>query len=239
MQYSKPVISNQHGALVMALLPFLYAQFAEHHQAGFYHLSFGLAWFFLYLFSYPFFANISKKPTARNRQWAIIYFALSLISALPALLYQPRLLYFILPMLPLGLIQFYFAKKRDERNLLNDIAGILTFGIIGIANGFLASDMLNFHYLLHPSLFFIATTFYIKSMVRERKNPLYMELSIALHLVLAYLYWEMGFIALFTVYLFALGRSIIVPSLSWNVKQIGMFEFLTYLLLLIALIISG
>ena len=45
MQYSKPVISNQHGALVMALLPFLYAQFAEHHQAGFYHLSFGLAWF--------------------------------------------------------------------------------------------------------------------------------------------------------------------------------------------------
>ena len=76
-------------------------------------------------------------------------------------------------------------------------------------------------------------------MVRERKNPLYMELSIALHLVLAYLYWEMGFIALFAVYLFALGRSIIVPSLSWNVKQIGMFEFLTYLLLLIALIISG
>ncbi len=78
MQYSKPVISNQHGALVMALLPFLYAQFAEHHQAGFYHISFGLAWFFLYLFSYPFFANISKKPTARNRQWAIIYFVLRL-----------------------------------------------------------------------------------------------------------------------------------------------------------------
>lgn len=239
MPISKPVISNQHGALAMAVVPFLYAQTVMLQTAGFYHLSLGLAWLFLYFFSYPFFANVSKKPTARNTQWAVIYFSLSLISALPVLFYRPTLLYFLLPMLPLGAVQFYFAKKRDERHLLNDLAGILTFGIIGIANGFLATEQINWAYLIHPSLFFIATTLYIKSLVRERKNPLYMNLSIASHLLLAIVYWEWGFSGIFMAYLFALARSIIVPSFGWNVKQVGKFEFITLVIFFVGLCLAG
>lgn len=231
----KPVISNQYGALAMALLPFLYA-FIDAKQWRYELMLFGVAWLFLYLFSYPFFQLFSKKVTLRNKRWAIIYFAFSLAFALPALVTQPYLLFFILPLFPLGIIQYFYAKKRDERHLINDIAGILVFGVVGMATYYLATSSLDFRFLLHPTLFFIATTFYVKSMVRERRNPLYMELNIGCHFLLSliYLLWQEK--AIFIAYLFALTRAIVVPSLQWNVKKLGMFEFLTLVIFFSALI---
>ena len=129
-------------------------------------------------------------------------------------------------------------NERDERHLFNDIAGILVFGVVGMATYYLATSSLDFRFLLHPTLFFIATTFYVKSMVRERKNPLYLELNILSHMLLAVIYLILGKDILFTFYLFALARSILVPYLGWNVKQVGMFEFITLTLFLIALCFS-
>ena len=96
MLNGKPVISNQHGALAMAFLPYFYAVI----QAKAYDWSlflFGIAWLFLYLFSYPFFQLFSKKPTAKNQRWAGIYFVLSLMFALPVLIIFPQVLLFALP----------------------------------------------------------------------------------------------------------------------------------------------
>lgn len=229
----KPVISNQHGALAMAMLPFLYAII----KSGFtpLHIFFGLSWLFLYLFSYPFLSLFSKKPTERNKKWAKIYFALSLLFALPVIYNVPAILQFLVIILPLGFIQIYFAKQKDERNLWNDIAGILTFGVMGMAAYYLVTKQYNIEILLHPTLFFIATTLYVKSMVRERKNPVYMELSIATHLLLALIYSLGSMQAVFFAYLIATARAIIVPSLGLNVKQIGMLEFPVILIFLIAL----
>lgn len=235
MLNEKPVITNQHGALAMAFLPYFYAviQAKEYNWQLF---LFGIAWLFLYLFSYPFFQLFSKKPSTKNQRWAAIYFVLSLIFALPVLIISPQILLFTLPLLPLGLVQFYFAKKRDERHLLNDTAGILTFGVAGMATYYLAMQAVDFAFLIHPTLFFIATTFYVKSLARERKNPLYVELSIGIHLILSLVYLLLGEDAIFVAYLFALARAIIVPTLGWNVKKVGMFEFLTIVIFLISLV---
>ena len=221
MLNEKPVISNQHGALAMAFVPYFYAviQAKEYNWSLF---LFGLAWLFLYLFSYPFFMLFSKKPTAKNKRWAVIYFILSLG--------------FASPLLPLSLVQFYFAKQRNERHLLNDIAGILTFGVVGMATYYLSMQAVDFVFLIHPTLFFIATTFYIKSLARERKKPLYAELSIGIHLGLSLIYLFTNENAIFTAYLFALARAIIVPTLGWNVKKVGMFEFLTIVIFLATLV---
>ena len=114
MLNEKPVISNQHGALAMAFLPYFYAviQAKEYNWSLF---LFGLAWLFLYLFSYPFFMLFSKKPTAKNKRWAVIYFILSLGFASPVLLSQPLVLLFALPLLPLGLVQF--SRNKRYQNL--------------------------------------------------------------------------------------------------------------------------
>lgn len=231
----KPVISNQYGAFVMAVLPFLYAFiFAEQYKIEL--ILFGFAWIFLYLFSYPFFQLFSKKPSSKNKKWAIIYFLLSIIFALPALFYKPSLFFFIFALFPLGVIQYYYAKKKDERHLINDLAGILIFGIVGVATYYLASGELDFKFLIHPCLFFIATTFYIKSVLRERKNPFYLEISIGSHLLLCFIYLLLADNAIFMAYLFALIRAILIPTTHWKVKQIGIFEFLTITIFFIALI---
>ncbi|EFX91196.1 hypothetical protein HMPREF0027_1743 [Actinobacillus ureae ATCC 25976] len=230
----KPVISNQHGALAMAFIPFLYGMFASTPTLN--HLFLGLAWLFLYLFSYPFLSLFSKKPTARNKKWALIYVLISLLCAIPVLLAIPQILQFLALILPLAAIQIYYAKQRDERNLLNDIAGYLTFGVIGMASFYLAEQQFNWEILIHPTVFFIGATLYVKSMVRERKNPLYMELSIGFHLLFSIIYLMFGYLWLFAVYLIALARAIVVPSFGWNVKQVGMFEFPVILIFMICLI---
>ncbi|MDG4952603.1 YwiC-like family protein [Actinobacillus equuli] len=230
----KPVISNQHGALAMAFIPFLYGMFASTPTLN--HLFLGLAWLFLYLFSYPFLSLFSKKPTERNKKWAFIYALISLLCAIPVLLATPQILQFLALILPLAAIQIYYAKQRDERNLVNDIAGYLTFGVIGMASFYLVEQQFNWEILIHPTVFFIGATLYVKSMVRERKNPLYMELSIGFHLLFSIIYLMFGYLWLFAVYLIALARVIVVPSFGWNVKQVGMFEFPVILIFMISLI---
>lgn len=117
------------------------------------------------------------------------------------------------------------------------LQAFLTFGVMGMAAYYIVTKQYNIEILLHPTLFFIATTFYVKSMVRERKNPVYMELSIATHLLLAIIYCLSSMQAVFFAYLIATARAIIVPSLGLNIKQIGMLEFPVILLFLIALVL--
>lgn len=230
----KPIISNQHGALVMAFVPFCYAI----TETGFIfnHFWLGLSWLFLYLFSYPFFQIFTKKNNEKAKKWAKIYFALSLLFAFPLLLSQFAVLQFTLPMIPLALLQIYYAKRKDERNIINDIAGILTFGIVGMVAGYLADGNYHWQILLHPTLFFIATTFYVKSVARERKNPRYKQLSYASHSLLGLSYFAMGMYAIAFVYLCGLMRAVIVPKKNLNIKQVGMLEFLIILIFFIALI---
>lgn len=219
----KPVLSNQHGALVMAFVPFLYAMWLGGWVAD--HLWLGLAWLFTYFFSYPFFALFAKKPHAKYRKWALIYALLALLFALPLLFTQPQILQFLLPILPLVAVQIYYAKRKDERHLLNDIAGILTFGVVGMAAYYAATAQYHLAVLLHPSLFFIATTLYVKSVARERKNPRYRQLSLAMHAICVLVYALSGNYGIALAYLVGFVRAAIVPKQKLSIKQVGMLEF--------------
>lgn len=230
----KPIISNQHGALVMAFVPFCYAI----TETGFIfnHFWLGLSWLFLYLFSYPFFQIFSKKNNEKAKKWAKIYFALSLLFAFPLLLSRFDILQFLLPLLPLALVQIHYTKQKDERNLLNDIAGILTFGIIGMATAYLTDSGYHWPILLHPTLFFIATTFYVKSVARERKNPRYRQLSYGSHSLLGLGYLAAGMYGVAFAYLCGLIRAVVVPKKNLNIKQVGMLEFVIILIFFVALV---
>lgn len=224
MWLEKPLISNQHGALVMAFVPFLYAILQT--ETRFAHLWLGLAWLFAYLFSYPFLALFRHKETQKYRRWAWIYASLSLLFALPLLFEQPAVLQFLLPSLPLVGVQIYYTRRKNERHLYNDIAGILIFGVVGMAAAYLVTQQYDWAVLREPTLFFIATTLYIKSVARERKNPRYKHASWALHIFCAAYYALLGYIGLVLAYGIALLRAILVPKLHLNIKQIGMLEFL-------------
>lgn len=234
MNKIRPLISNQYGALVMAFIPFLYGIMASHFV--YQHLLLGFAWLFLYLFSYPFFALFSaKKQKTIYWRWAIIYGVLSALCALPLLVTMPRLGYFFLALLPLFAIEIYFAKKRNERHLVNDMAGIITFGIIGMVSFYLAQQQVSFAILVHPTLFFLCTTLYVKSILRERKNPRYKQASILLHFIIGVGYAMLSLYSLALVYLCTLIRAILVPRFRLNPKQVGLIEFVITAIFLIGL----
>lgn len=236
MLKDKPIISNQYGALVMAFVPFLYGIFAS--GLRFEHLWLGLSWLFLYLFSYPFFALFTKNNKQRYQKWAAIYLSLSTLFAFPLLLSHFSLLQFCVPILPLAAIQMHYEKQKDERNLINDIAGILTFGVVGMASFYLATHQYNIEMLLHPTLFFIATTLYVKSVARERKNPRYLHFSLSAHLCLGIIYFGFQYYPIALAYLVGLIRAIVVPKKNLKIKQVGMLEFAVVLIFTLALWLS-
>ncbi len=236
MLKDKPVISNQYGALVMAFVPLTYGLGLGNFQIV--SIFFIFSWFFLYLFSYPFLTLFNKKPTARNKKWAIIYAIISCIFAIPIIIFNSYVLQFFIPMIPLVIIQIYYTKQKDERNLMNDIAGYLIFGIVGMAGYYLTTQQYNIDILIHPTLFFIATTFYVKSVARERKNPYYKKLCLNSHILLMISYMLFNYYTIAFAYLCGFIRAVILPKKHLNIKQTGMWEFLIITIFTLCLILS-
>ncbi|KAE9529432.1 YwiC-like family protein [Testudinibacter aquarius] len=239
----KLLISNQHGAIVMALLPFLYGMLSSPNVIW-QHAFLLLAWACLYLFTYPFFNLFKGRNLTQNRTWAIGYGLTALLFSLPALWHNWQLLYFLLAMLPFGGLAIYYVKQKDERALGNDLAAIAIFGIAGMAAYYFADRTFDRQIMLvflYPCLFFVGTMLYVKSILRERKDPRYLQASIIFHLLCVLV---IGYFDLRTALCFvpALLRAMIVPL--WlmprkrlNPKQIGLIEMGISLLFLLGLLV--
>ena len=221
----KLLISNQHGAIVMALMPFLYGMLLG--RPIWQHVFFLLAWFSLYLMTYPFLNLFKGRNLELYIKWSWIYFFACVIFAIPVLIYNWHIALFVVAMLPLVLVSIYYVKQKDERAFLNDLVGIIIFAIAGMGSYYFpdrAFDHNIWLVALYPSLFFIGTTLYVKSVMRERKNPLYLKFSIGFHVVCILVF------LLFQQYLMAFAfvppliRAIWLPHKKLSVKQVGLTE---------------
>lgn len=222
----KLLISNQHGAIVMALLPFLYGVSLT-TPIGL-HISLLLAWFSLYLMTYPFLALFKGRNLSLYWRWTLIYGGASLIFAIPALIYNPYILWFVVAMLPFVGVNIYYSKNKNERALGNDLAAITIFALAGMAAYYFPTKQWDRHLIeiaLYPSLFFIGTTLYVKSVMRERKNPKYYQASIIFHLACTLFPLLLSNLALSFAFLLPLLRAIFLPKRKLSVKQTGLIEF--------------
>ncbi|QPB42314.1 YwiC-like family protein [Rodentibacter haemolyticus] len=221
----KLLISNQHGAIVMALLPFIYGTLLAHPVWE--HTFLLAAWFSLYLMSYPFLNLFKGKNKAEYGKWTMIYASTTFIFAVPALLYNWQVLYFMAAMLPLVFVTVYFTKKKDERNLLNDFAGIVIFALAGMGAYYFperAFDGKIWWVAIYPTLFFIGTTLYVKSVMRERKNPKYLWVSIIFHSLLVLYFALIGQFYLALAFFVSWIRAVFLPRKKLSVKQVGLIE---------------
>ncbi len=233
--YNKAVLPNQHGATVMAFVPLVYAIALSSFKII--DIPFIFAWLFLYLFSYPFLALFEKKPTAINQKYTVIYGLLTSLFALPILYFHFELIQFLIVIILLSTVNIYFAYRKNTRHIINDIVVYIIFGTVGMANFYLKEGQYYFAILIHPVIFFTVTTFYVKSMLRERKNPLYKKLNYLSHFVVTFFY------ALFLspiafAYLIASIRAVIIPKKHLKVKQIGMLEFGVLSIFTLCLVLS-
>lgn len=221
----KLLISNQYGAWVMALMPFIYALWQA--PLVWQSVSLLLGWMALYLMTYPFLSLFKGKNLPFYGKWTAFYGSVALVFFLPAWWYNPQIIYVGFLMLPFVGVNIYYTKMRNERAFCNDLSAIIIFAIMGMGAYYFTARQIDatlWQVGLFPSLFFIATTLYVKSVLRERKNPRYFYGSVIFHLALLVFFAHQSvFLAL--GFLPAVLRSFIVPKLKLSVKQVGLLEF--------------
>ncbi|MCU7556263.1 YwiC-like family protein [Macrococcus capreoli] len=180
MKFKKP---NQHGAWAMIIMPVLFGMFAS--SFNFYQILFFAAWFMIFFFidNLLFYVKQRKKQIGYVKG-SLLFLAIATILLIPVVLNDYRVLFFFLAMLPFGAINLYFASQRNERHILNDFSAITIFSIAGVLACFIGTHQLhhNMIYVFFISfLYFVGTTFYVKTMIREKKNIKYKYLSFGYH----------------------------------------------------------
>ncbi|MED5046381.1 YwiC-like family protein, partial [Geobacillus stearothermophilus] len=153
---------------------------------------------------------------------------------------QPALFYFGLAMMPFFLVNTYYSKKKNERAFWNDAAAIAAFCIGGLAAFYAGRGELTveaFELAAFSFLFFIGSTFYVKTMIREKKNERYKWLSWGYHALLI-----VGLIAIgesFAVLAYAPSviRAVYLYGKSLPIMKLGMLEIANAAYFFIAMIV--
>ncbi|GAA3325655.1 hypothetical protein GCM10020331_058430 [Ectobacillus funiculus] len=122
---------------------------------------------------------------------------------------------------------YVFAITKNERALLNDIAAIITFSSGGMMSYYFGTGILNqtawwiFHFML--LLFLLEVHFYVKTMLREKHNPIYRIVSWGYHALLI-----IGMImlspALAIAFVPSLVRAILFYGKNMPVLRVGTLE---------------
>ncbi|MFS0783716.1 YwiC-like family protein [Bacillus sp. 1P06AnD] len=189
------LIPKQHGAWAMLFIPFALEMLAGGSTV--WHIPLFAGWLLLYLATYPLTLLCKKQRKKKQlyQKWALIYSLLAIVCLLPILWVHFRMVYFGLVMAPMFLINLYYAKKNRDRAFLNDLAAIAAFCVGGLASYYLGAGKLTkeaWVLALHSFLFFLGTTFYVKTMIREKKNKMFKYYSWGYYILLPFIILAIG-----------------------------------------------
>lgn len=220
----KNYIPNQHGAWAMLILPFLFGIAAS--QGQFIHIPLFVCWLLIYLFSFPLLQGVKTRKFKRYEKPLKLYGILLLPFISYLLIAEPALLRFVLPLVPLFAVNLYYAKTKNERALINDISAILAFCLIiypvfyvGHGESWRTANEL----FLLAVLYFTGTAFYVKTVIRERKNIHFYYGSVLYHLLVAII-GLFVFPSLLVPLILLLLRAAILPRTGITAKRTGILE---------------
>lgn len=227
----KLFLPKQHGAWAMLIIPFWLGAAA----AGFMwqHIPFFIGWLFLYLATYPGLLLFKGKKISFYIKWTIIYFIPALVFLLIPFWTRPSIFVFGMVMIPFFIISAYYSRKNKDRALANDLSAITVFGIAGLASGYLSYGEINTLSLLAfiaSVLFFIGCTFYVKTMIREKKNITYKRISWSFHVFVPVLWLISGQPIIAIAFIPSLMRAIYFYGKSMSIKKVGVLEIVNAVL---------
>jgi len=224
----KLFLPKQHGAWAMLIIPFWLGVI----DGGFLwqHIPFFLGWLLLYLATYPMLLLFKKKKLHFYTKWTLIYMVPALMLLLIPLLERPAIVFFGLMMIPFFIINAYYTSKNQDRAFINDMSAIFAFSIAGLASSYLGRGVVTFEpftfTFITSILFFLGCTFYVKSMIREKKNTKFKWISWTYHLLLVAAWLVFGFWIIALAYIPSLLRAVLFYGKKLSPKQIGIFEII-------------
>lgn len=231
----KHYIPNQHGAWAMLIVPFLFGVIASTPSPL--HILLFICWLLIYLLMFPLLQWIRTRKTSLYRNPILFYGVLLVPVATWLVILRPDLILIALMFIPLFIVNAYFARTKNERALLNDIAAIVQFSLMvfisfKIGGGTNYSVAMELFFI--SVLYFVGTAFYVKTIIREKKNKSFYYFSIGYHAISVLLS------ALFLPWLMVVPASILLIRAVWlprtkiNVKQSGMMEIVYSIIVLVS-----
>lgn len=221
----KLFLPKQHGAWAMLIIPFWLGVAATHMVWK--HVPFFVGWLLLYLATYPMLLLFKKKKIKFHLKWTFIYLIPAIILLIIPLIYQPKLIYFGLCMVPFFIINAYYSSKNMDRAFGNDVSAIIAFSLAGLGSGFFIANEITVNLKLvfiSCILFFLGSTFYVKSMIREKKNEQFKWISWCYH-ILVIVFWiifKEWIVCL--AFLPSLIRAVVFYGKPLSAKQVGIYE---------------
>ncbi|GHH98496.1 YwiC-like family protein [Neobacillus kokaensis] len=222
----KLFLPKQHGAWAMVIIPFWLGVISS----GFVwqHVPFFFGWLLLYLATYPMLLIFKKKKVSYYIKWTIIYLVPAWLLLLFPLFERPPIIYFGLLMIPFFVINAYYTSINRDRAFMNDISAICAFSIAGLASSYFSAGMISTETLIYSFLssilFFIGCTFYVKTMIREKKNSRFKWVSWVYHTLLVLSWMVLGLWIVVFAYIPSLVRAIMFYGKKLSPKQIGIYE---------------
>jgi hypothetical protein len=239
----KLFLPKQHGAWAMTIIPFWLGVI----DGGFLwqHTPFFIGWIFLYLATYPMLLLFKKKKIQFYKKWTIIYMVPALLLLLFPLLKMPSIIMFGIIMVPFFMINAYYTSINKDRALMNDFSAIFAFSIVGLASSYLGKGQISFETVvifIASVLFFVGCTFYVKTMIREKKNLKFKWISWGFHALLLIVCLAFGYWIVAIAFLPSFIRAIIFYGKTLTPMKIGIYEiinsaiFFTFMIIQIILL---
>ncbi|ATE55898.1 YwiC-like family protein [Actinosynnema pretiosum] len=222
----------QHGAWAMLLLPYL----AGVLSAGWRWWDLPLlgAWLSGYLLSYFALQAVKTRRPGKFREQLTWYGAVTAAFALPVLVACPRLLLFAPAYGALIGVNCWYAYRRRERALVNDLVSVvqsclMVLVVAVVADAPLSGALVPF---LVTLLYFTGTVLYVKTMIRERGNRAYLVASVAFHVVALGAVAPFGLLSA-VVFAGLLARAWVLPGHPLTPRQVGLAEIVASALVLV------
>ena len=167
-----PVVPREHGAWGMLLAPFLAGAVAGGWTL--WHLLLGLSLLAVFCGIHPLLKWV-KHPARQQvlKKWGLRYLAIAIVLGLPVLLHAPVLGWLFVPAALMASVNVLFALRKQERHLLNDLAGIVGLVLGGVAACLLGSrDAAGVGLQIAAcfTLYFFGVALYVKTILRNKGN---------------------------------------------------------------------
>lgn len=235
----KLFMPKQHGAWAMLIIPFWLGAAAS--ELIWQHVPFFIGWVLLYLATYPLLLIFKKKKIPFYRKWVLIYMIPALVFLMVPLFTTPSIVYFGFSMIPFFILNAYFSAKNMDRALMNDLSAIIVFSIAGLASSYLPEASINQEAVLvfaASILFFTGSTFYVKTMIREKKNANFKWISWTYHLLVPILWLAAGEAVVALAAVPSLIRAVVLYGKPVSIMKVGIYEIVNAALFFIIMLLA-
>jgi hypothetical protein len=131
------------------------------------------------------FQSVKSQRTGRYRAQLLLYAGVAAPLAVLVVVARPQVLWYAPGYAALLATNAWYAARRRERALLNDVASVLQSCLIVLVVATIAGTVTRtaFVAFLLCLAYFLGTVFYVKTMIRERDNVGYRRWSTVYHVV--------------------------------------------------------